>query len=87
MDLHLAEASRHVSPGARCHDPRWCWLACKAGALVIPENITLLQLPRYSPEFNPDENVWEFLKQNFVSSQAFANYEASSMSAATPETC
>jgi len=28
------------------------------GRLRVPENITLLRLPPYSPELNPVENVW-----------------------------
>ena len=35
-----------------------------AGGLAVPENLTLLPLPRYSPELNPVENVWEYLRQN-----------------------
>jgi transposase len=30
--------------------------------LAVPENIVLLPLPAYSPELNPVENVWEFLR-------------------------
>jgi transposase len=30
--------------------------------LVAPDNITLLSLPPYSPELNPMENVWDYLR-------------------------
>ena len=30
----------------------------------------------YSPELNPVENVWEFLRGNFVSNRVWDNYEA-----------
>ena len=33
--------------------------------LNIPSNITILALPPYSPELNPMEQVWQFLKQKF----------------------
>jgi transposase len=26
--------------------------------LIVPENITVLPLPPYSPELNPVENLW-----------------------------
>jgi transposase len=77
MNLHLVEIGRHVAPGAHAvmvldgagwHQP--------GGRLAVPDNVSLLPLPRYSPELNPVENVWEFLKQNFLSNRVFANYEA-----------
>jgi len=32
-------------------------------------------LPPYSPELNPVENVWQYLKQNFLSNRVFDTYE------------
>ena len=34
--------------------------------LVVPENISLLPLPPYSPELNPVENVWQYLRANWL---------------------
>jgi len=34
----------------------------KAKSLKIPSNIVLLFLPAYSPELNPIERLWEFIK-------------------------
>lgn len=42
-------------------------------ALVIPSNITLTHLPPYSPQLNPIENLWGFIKSNFLSGQVYAN--------------
>lgn len=36
-------------------------------ALVVPDNITLLKLPPYSPELNPVERIWLFLRERFLS--------------------
>lgn len=33
--------------------------------LVVPDNVTLVQLPAYSPELNPIENLWHYLKSHF----------------------
>ncbi len=36
-------------------------------ALQVPDNITLLPLPPYSPELNPVERVWLYLRERFLS--------------------
>jgi transposase len=38
----------------------------KAASLKIPENISLLFLPPYSPELNPSENMWGIMKRKFT---------------------
>ena len=57
MNLHLAEISRHVAPGAHAvmllDGAGWHQ---QGGRLVVPDNISLLLLPPYSPELNPVEN-------------------------------
>src|SRR5215213_4689905 len=44
--------------------------------LRVPQNISLLPLPPKSPELNPAENVWQFLRQNKLSNRIFSGYEA-----------
>jgi transposase len=44
-------------------------------ALHVPDNVTLVQLPAYSPELNPIENLWHYLKSHFWSNRAYADYE------------
>lgn len=39
--------------------------------LEVPSNITLYHLPPYSPELNPIEIVWSYLKSNFLSGRVF----------------
>ncbi|MCC7050897.1 MAG: transposase, partial [Bacteroidia bacterium] len=34
--------------------------------LKIPENVALLFLPPYSPELNPAEKIWAFMKRGFT---------------------
>jgi hypothetical protein len=38
-----------------------------AGGLAVPGNTTLQPLPSSSPELDPVENVWEYLRQNKLS--------------------
>ncbi len=76
MTLHLAEISRHVTPGAHalliCDGAGW---HKTGGRLRVPENISLLRLPPYSPELNPVENIWEYLRANKLSNSVFDTYD------------
>ena len=74
MTLHLAEISAAVAPGAHA-----VLLLDQAGwhgsrDLVVPDNITLLPLPPRSPELNPVENVWQFMRDNWLSNRVFGSY-------------
>ena len=42
----------------------------------MPDNVTLLHQPPYSPELNPVENIWQFLRQNHLSNRVFDSYDA-----------
>ena len=44
------------------------------GSAELPDNITLLKLPPYSPELNPMENVWAYLRANKLAISVFDNY-------------
>jgi transposase len=39
------------------------------------DNITLIPLPPYSPELNPIEQVWNWLRQRCLSNRIFRDYE------------
>ena len=41
----------------------------------LPENISLVPLPPYSPELNPIENFWKVLKQQGFYNQAFESLD------------
>ncbi len=77
MNLHLAEISRQVAPGAHAvltlDGAGWHKIG---GTLRIPNNISLLPLPPYSPELNPVENIWQFLRQNYLANRVFDTYDA-----------
>ena len=75
MQAHLLEISTMVARDAHAvlllDQAGWHF----AGALVVPENITLLPLPPRSPELNPVENVWQFLRDNWLSNRVFSGYD------------
>jgi transposase len=76
MNLHLAEISRHVAPGSHAvivlDGAGWHQTG---GRLIVPDNISLLHLPPYSPELNPAENIWQYLRQNQLSNRVFESYD------------
>jgi hypothetical protein len=76
MQHHLAEIARSLAPKAHAvivlDQAGWH----TTGKLRLPENLSLLPLPPKSPELNPVENVWQFLRQNKLSNRIFGNYEA-----------
>jgi transposase len=75
MAAHLAEISQAVDPGAHAVlmlDQAGWHMSAK---LVVPANITLLPLPPRSPELNPVENVWQFMRDNWLSNRVFKSYE------------
>ena len=43
--------------------------------LVIPTNITILPMPPKSPELNPVENIWQFMRDNWLSNRVFKSYD------------
>src|SRR5262245_31543434 len=45
-------------------------------ALRIPDNVMLLALPAYSPELNPVERIWLYLKERYLSHRLHDDYEA-----------
>ena len=75
MSLHLAEIARAVAPRAHAVIlmDRAGWHRAKD--LIVPQNITVLPLPARAPELNPVENIWQFLRENWLSSRVFASYQ------------
>ena len=74
MQMHLNEISRHVARGAHA-----VLLLDRAGwhtttKLDVPENITPIFLPSRAPELNPVENIWQYLRANWLSNRVFENY-------------
>jgi transposase len=75
MALHLEEIAANVAPGAHAVLvlDQAGWHVSKK--LLVPENITLVPLPAKSPELNPTENIWQFMRDNWLSNRIFKSYE------------
>ncbi len=75
MSLHLAEISQAVAPDAYA-----VLIMDQAGwhtsnKLQVPDNITIVTLPPRSPELNPVENIWQFMRDNWLSNRVFTSYD------------
>jgi len=75
MQLHLDEISAAlpaqvhaalITDGAGWH---------RSQRLRIPSNITLIDIPPYTPQCNPAEQPWQYLKDNFLSHRLFTTYQ------------
>jgi transposase len=75
MDQHLEFISREVGPLKHVVLvlDRAGWHVAKA--LKVPSNITLLYLPPYSPELNPAERLWAYLRSHHLSNRIFKDYD------------
>lgn len=75
MGLHLAEISLAVAPGAHAvllmDQAGWH----TTGKLDVPANITIVPLPSRCPELNPQENIWQFMRHNWLSNRVFSSHE------------
>ena len=47
-----------------------------AKGLVVPANVSLIGLLPYSPELNPVENRWHYLRSHYWSLRVYRDYEA-----------
>ena len=75
MELHLAAISAKVAPGRHA-----ALLLDQAGwhmsdRLAVPSNITIVPLPAKCPELNPQDNVWAFMRDNWLSNRLFTCYD------------
>jgi hypothetical protein len=76
MQHHLNAISQCVTAGAHA-----VLALDKAGwhttrKLDVPSNISLLHRPPASPQLNPTENIWHYLRQSYLSNRVFRDYEA-----------
>ncbi len=75
MQIFLAAFSAALAP-----DEHAVMVLDRAGwhgarRLEVPPNVTLVALPAYSPQLNPMERVWLYLRERFLSLRVFPDYD------------
>src|SRR3954468_375988 len=75
VNLFLEEFSRSLAPGVHAV---LLWDNAgyhTGGGLVVPANVSLIGLLPYSPELNPVEDLWHYLRSHHWSHRVFLNYD------------
>jgi hypothetical protein len=76
MNLHLAAVSADIAPGRHAVlllDQAGWHISAK---LAVPDNITIVPLPPKCPELNAQENVWQFMRDNWLTNRVFNGIDA-----------
>ena len=75
MQLHLDEIAARVTAGAHAILilDQAGWHGAKD--LKIPSNLSLLPLPPRAPELNSQENIWQFMRQNWLANRVFKSFD------------
>lgn len=75
MNVFLEQFSRELPPDAHAvmvlDQAGWH----TADALAIPSNVTLVHLPPKSPELNPTENLWHYLRSHYWANRLYKTWE------------
>ena len=75
---HVPAFKARFEAGPTAADGGVCTLRAKDVArknLKVPDNITLLPLPPYSPELNPVERLWAYVKSHYLANRVFKDYD------------
>ena len=76
VNRFLVELAKEIDPGVHVV---MIWDGAgyhTSGDLVMPENISAITLPPYSPELNPIENLWHYLRSHHWSNRKHDDYDA-----------
>jgi transposase len=74
VNLFLEQFSRELPAGVHAV-LIWDGAGFHTGAeLVVPSNVSLILLPPYSPELNPVENLWHYLRAHHWSNRRYQDY-------------
>src|SRR3954468_12070591 len=76
INLFLEQFSRELAAGSHA---ALVWDGAgyhTGGDLVVPANVSLIRLVPYSPELNPVENLWHYLRSHYWSLRVYRDYEA-----------
>lgn len=75
VNLFLEQLASELPAGVRAV-LLWDGAGYHTGAgLVVPANVSLIQLVPYSPELNPVENLWHYLRSHYWSLRVYKDYD------------
>jgi transposase len=75
INLFLEQLSRDLPAGVHAV-LIWDGAGFHSGkGLVVPVNVSLIRLPPYSPELNPVENLWHYLRSHHWSNREYEGYK------------
>ena len=76
MNIQLADFSRQLGPDVHAIlvTDQAGWHTTKR--LAVPDNVTLVHLPPYSPELNPVELLWRYLRQRYLSNRVYPDRDS-----------
>jgi transposase len=75
VNLFLEQFSRELPAGVHAV-LIWDGAGFHSGkGLVVPVNVSLIRLPPYSPELNPVENLWHYLRSHHWSNREYEGYK------------
>ncbi len=75
VNLFLEQVSRDLPAGVHAV-LIWDGAGFHSGKdLVVPDNVSLIRLPPYSPELNPVENLWHYLRSHHWSNREYDGYK------------
>src|SRR4051794_17577529 len=75
-ELFLEQFAKQLAPGGHA-GVVWDNAPYHAsGKLVVPANVSLIGLLPYSPELNPVEDLWHYLRAHHWSNRVYADYAA-----------
>jgi hypothetical protein len=72
MQLHLNEIATSCAYAVLILDQAG-WHGAKD--LNVPRNISLLPLPPRALELNSQENIWQYMRQNWLSNRVFKSFD------------
>ena len=76
VNVFLEQFSRQLSSGVHAV-LLWDGAGYHVGKdLVVPSNVSLINLLPYSPELNPVENLWHYLRAHYWSNGVYRDYDA-----------
>ena len=73
MNLHIDEISRSLAEDRHAYI-----LMDGAGwhqASLNRDNVTIVKIPPYSPELNPCEQVWQYIKDKWLKNRCYTDYD------------